>query len=191
MKNQKSLLSVDWSKLPVPVDDGAARHLMHLLLPAFPLPATDGTLVSLSGLTGRTVLYIYSLTGRPGSDLPDGWDAIPGARGCTPQSCAFRDNFAALRMAGAKQIFGLSTQDTAYQREVVERLQLPFSLLSDAELKFGQALSLPRMRVGNFTHLRRLTMIIDDGLIKHVFYPIFPPDKNASDVLAWLKANPS
>jgi peroxiredoxin len=175
--------------LPVPKDDGAARHLVGMRLPALPLAATDGSKVDLSKLVGRTVVYAYPRTGRPGQPLPTGWDAIPGARGCTPQSCSFRDHFRELQMAGADHLFGLSTQDSAYQREVVERLHLPFVILSDAGLKFARALRLPTFSVDGMELLKRLTLVIDDGAITHVLYPVFPPDKSATETLAWLNAH--
>ena len=186
---EKNLLAVDWSLLPVPEDDGAAQHLVGMRVPRISLAATDGTDVVLASLPGRTVLYIYPLTGKPGLDLPDGWDEIPGARGCTPQSCSFRDHHAELQQAGAASVFGLSTQDTGYQREAAERLHLPFALLSDAEFKFSGMLELPSFEVPGHRLLRRMALIIDDGRITQVFYPVFPPDRNASDVLAWLQEN--
>ena len=131
------------------------------------------------------------MTGRPGVALPDGWDQIPGARGCTPQTCAFRDLYADLRAAGADHVYGFSTQDRGYQREVAERLHLPFPLLSDADLAFSRATRLPVMVVEGSTLAKRLALIIDDGIVVHAFYPVFPPDRNAGDVLAWLKSNKS
>src|SRR5215472_17158129 len=148
--------------LPVPQDDGAARHLAGMRLPSLPLAATDGAKVDLARLAGRTVLYIYPRTGRPGVALPVGWDAIPGARGCTPQSCSFRDHFAELRTLGVAHLFGLSTQDTGYQREAVERLHLPFPLLSDASHALASGLGLPTFRVGDMTLLKRMVLIIED-----------------------------
>jgi peroxiredoxin len=189
MPSQPNLLEVDWSKMPAPKDDGAARHLQDLMLPKVALPATDGTSVKLSDVPGRVAVYVYPMTGKPGVALPQGWDEIPGARGCTPQSCAFRDHFGELRSAGITAVFGLSTQDTAYQQEVVSRLHLPFALLSDERLALTQALGLPTFTVSGRTLLKRLTMIIDSGRISHVFYPVFPPDRNAADVAAWLKAH--
>jgi peroxiredoxin len=189
--NQPNLLEVDWSRIPAPQDDGAARHLEGASVPDLALPATNGRAVSLARCNGRTVVYAYPRMGKPGQiALVDGWDEIPGARGCTPQSCAFRDHFRELASAGAAQVFGLSTQDTAYQVEAVERLHLPFAILSDERLAFSRALRLPTMEVANLTLLKRLAMVIDDGRISKVFYPVFPPDRNAEDVLAWLKANP-
>src|SRR5215510_16291155 len=142
--------------IPAPQDDGAARHLASLRLPSVPLAATDGSQVDLSTLTGRTVVYIYPRTGVPGQAPPDGWDAIPGARGCTPQSCSFRDHFAELKRLGVAQLYGLSTQDTVYQREAVERLHLPFAILSDAEFKLTRALSLPTFSVDGMTVIKRM-----------------------------------
>jgi peroxiredoxin len=175
--------------LPVPQDDGAARHLKGLRLPDLALAATDGAAVNLSTLKGRTVLYVYPRTGRPGVPAPAGWDAIPGARGCTPQSCSFRDHFADLKRLGVAQLFGLSTQDGAYQREAVERLHLPFAILSDAGLVLTRALRLPTFSVDGMTLLKRMAWVIDDGVISHVFYPVFPPDRSAATVVAWLRAS--
>lgn len=187
---EKDLFAVDWSRIPAPRDDGAAAHLAGMRLPAGPLPATSGEAVDLSTLTGRTVVYTYPMTGKPGVALPDGWDMIPGARGCTPQSCAFRDHFAALKSAGASHVLGLSTQDTDYQREAAERLHLPFPLLSDAGLTLTHALGLPTLTVEGRILLARSAWIVDDGRIVHVLYPVFPPDRNAADLLSWLKAHP-
>ena len=182
-----SIATPDWSSLPAPVDDGAARHLPGLRVPSSPLPATDGSTVDLSALAGRTVLYAYPRTGRPGEPNPEGWEAIPGARGCTPQTCAFRDHFAELRALGVAHLFGLSTQSTAYQRELTERLQLPFPILSDESLALTRALRLPTFTTHGMTLLKRLTLILTDGLIEHLFYPVFPPDQNAADVTEWLR----
>jgi peroxiredoxin len=176
----------DWSAIPAPKDDGATKHLMGMKLPSLSLPATDGTNVDLSTLLGRAIVYAYPRTGRPGVPNPDGWDMIPGARGCTPQSCAFRDHFAQLKSLGVNQVFGLSTQDTAYQAEAAERLHLPFPMLSDAEGALTAALTLPTFEVAGMTLLKRFTLVIDEGAITHVFYPVFPPDQNASQVVAWL-----
>ena len=174
--------------LPMPQDDGAARHLAGMRLPAIALAATDGSTVSLSSLVGRTVVYIYPRTGRPGVPAPDSWDAIPGARGCTPQSCGFRDHFAELKRLGVARLYGLSTQDTAYQREAAERLQLPFAILSDAGLKLTRALKLPTFTTSGMTLLKRMALVIDDGVIAKAFYPVFPPDKSAETVVAWIRA---
>jgi peroxiredoxin len=175
--------------LPVPVDDGAASHLTGLALPDVALSATDGTQVNLSKLRGRTVVYVYPRTGEPGKPSPDGWDAIPGARGCTPQSCGFRDHYGALKQLGVQQLYGLSTQDSAYQREAAERLHLPFAILSDADLALTRAMRLPTFTVAGMTLLKRMAWVIDDGVIIKVFYPVFPPDQNAEEVVAWLQAS--
>jgi peroxiredoxin len=175
--------------LPAPQDDGAARHLTSLKLPDIALPATDGAQVSLAALQGRSVVYIYPRTGRPGQALPTGWDAIPGARGCTPQSCSFRDHFAELKRLGVTHLFGLSTQDLDYQREAVERLHLPFAILSDADLLLTHALNLPTFGVDGMTLIKRMAFVIDDGVITHVFYPVFPPDQSAEEVVAWIQAS--
>ncbi len=175
--------------LPVPADDGATRHLTGMPIPSLALEATDGSQVDLSRFRGRTVVYAYPRTGRPGQPLPSGWDAIPGARGCTPQSCGFRDHYAELRSLGVGQVFGLSTQDTAYQREAVARLHLPFPLLSDAALQLTSALNLPTFEVEGTRLIKRLVLVIDEGVITRVFYPVFPPDQSAAEVLAWLAAS--
>ena len=175
--------------LPVPQDDGACDHLTRMKLPAITLRSTRGGTVDLAGLGGTTVIYIYPRTGRPDQESPPGWNEIPGARGCTPQSCAFRDHHEALKRAGAAQVYGLSTQDTTYQREAAERLHLPFELLSDQKLEFARALKLPIFEISGMTLIKRLTLIARAGVIEKVFYPVFPPDRNAGDVLAWLKQN--
>jgi peroxiredoxin len=174
--------------IPVPQDDGAAKHLAGTKLPDLALPATSGPAVNLSKLNGRAVVYIYPRTGVPGVDAPPGWDDIPGARGCTPQSCGFRDHFAELNALGVGHVYGVSTQDTAYQREAAERLHLPFPILSDADLKLTHALKLPTFTALGMTLLKRMALVIDDGRIVKAFYPVFPPDKNAAEVIAWLRA---
>ena len=173
--------------IPVPQDDGAARHLAGTKLPDLAFAATEGAPVNLSRLRGRTVIYIYPRTGVPGVDPPTGWDQIPGARGCTPQSCAFRDHFGELKRLGVAHLYGLSTQDTVYQREAATRLHLPFALLSDEKLALTDALKLPTFSVAGMTLLKRMTLIVDDGQIVKMFYPVFPPDKNAAEVVAWLQ----
>ncbi len=173
--------------LPQPVDDGAAAHLAGLAVPSVPLPATSGGTIDLAHVRpGRIVLYIYPMTGRPGVPLPDGWDLIPGARGCTPQTCGFRDLHQDLRALGAG-VIGLSTQETAYQREMVARLHVPFPNLSDAALRFADALQLPRFTVDGEVLLKRLTLVLRAGRIEQVFYPVFPPNESAAVVLAWLR----
>jgi peroxiredoxin len=175
--------------LPVPEDDGAADHLPGMALPSIVLPSTAGGAVSLDGLgrdRPRTVLYVYPMTGKPGAALPEGWDAIPGARGCTPESCGFRDHHADLAAAGA-DVYGLSTQSTADQAEAAERLHLPFPLLSDQDALLAQSpLQLPTFEAGGRLRYRRLTLVISAGRIEHVFYPVFPPDGHAAEVLLWL-----
>ncbi|MET0876186.1 MAG: peroxiredoxin [Tardiphaga sp.] len=189
---QTNLLEVDWTKIPAPEDDGAAAHLVGLKVPPVSLRATNDTAVVLSELKGRTVVFAYPRTGEPGKiSLVDDWDMIPGARGCTPQTCAFRDLFAELKAAGAKHVFGLSTQDNDYQTEMASRLHLPFPVLSDEKLELATALDLPTMEVADLTLIKRMALIVDDAKITHVFYPVFPPDRNAGDVLEWLKANPA
>jgi peroxiredoxin len=172
--------------LPVPEDDGAADHLHGMRLPLISLASTSGAVVDLTALPGRTVVYCYPMTGKPDRSLPAGWDEIPGARGCTPQSCSFRDHHAELRALGAS-VFGLSTQDTDYQSEAATRLHLPFALLSDADLAFARALGLPTFEVDGMVLLKRLTLVIDEGWIEKVFYPVFPPDKSAEEVVEWLE----
>jgi peroxiredoxin len=188
---QSNLLEVDWSKIPAPTDDGGAAHLKGKKIPPVSLRATNDTAVDLSALKGRTVVFAYPRTGEPGKvSLVDDWDMIPGARGCTPQTCSFRDLFAELKAAGARHVFGLSTQSNEYQAEMAARLHLPFPVLSDEKLKLTEALQLPTMEVAGLTLIKRLALIVDDGNITHVFYPVFPPDRNAGDVLDWLKENP-
>ena len=174
--------------LPIPIDDGAARHLTGASVPDITLPATAGPAVTLSKLNGVTVLYVYPRTGVPGIDAPPGWDDIPGARGCTPQSCGFRDHFAELKALGATNVYGLSSQDTAYQREAAERLHLPFALLSDVALKLKSAIGLPTFFTSGMTLYKRMALVIEDTKIVRVFYPVFPPDRNAEEVMVWLRA---
>ena len=182
-----NLTQVDWSKIPPPEDDGGTAHLSGMAVPDLLLASTDGNQINLSQLDGLTLVYAYPRTGRPDQALPDGWDMIPGARGCTPQSCAFRDHAEEIRQLGVSNLFGLSTQETGYQKEAADRMHLPFALLSDAGLRLTQAMSLPTLDVDGMTLIKRLTMILQDGVVKKVFYPVFPPDKNAGDVIAWLR----
>ena len=176
--------------LPVPVDDGAADHLRGSRVPDISLPATDGREISLAGSAARrVVVYAYPRTGRPGEGpLVEGWDRIPGARGCTPETCGYRDHHAEITALGA-EVFGLSTQDTAYQQELVERLHVPFAILSDAQLRLTKAWRLPTFEAAGQTLLRRLTVVIRDGVAEHVWYPVFPPDRHADEVLEWLRIN--
>ncbi len=176
--------------LPVPEDDGAASHLLGSQVPSVALPSTSGTSVDLAALDGVTVVYLYPMTGRPGTDLPDGWDEIPGARGCTAEACAFRDHLADLLAYGAEHVFGLSTQTTEYQREAVDRLHLPYPLLSDAGMELVQAWRLPTFTAGELTLLTRLTLVLWEGYAEKVFYPVFPPDEHPREVLEYLRARP-
>jgi peroxiredoxin len=176
--------------LPVPEDDGAADHLPGLAAPHLTLPSTSGESVTLDALgPGRTVLYVYPLTAPPDGTVPDGWDTIPGARGCTPEACDFRDHHEDLLAAGAAGVFGVSAQDTDYQREVVDRLHLPFAMLCDTELGLAAAIRLPTFRAGGMTLFKRITLVIRDGVVEHAFYPVFPPGEHAREVLAWLHAS--
>jgi peroxiredoxin len=174
------------TNLPAPMDDGAANHLVGLSLPAVTLPSTAGYYVELNKLTGITVIYCYPMTGQPDVPLPDGWDAIPGARGCTPQSCSYRDHYAELKALGA-EVYGLSTQTTEYQLEMAGRLHLPFSILSDCSLAFAQALRLPTFQVSKMTLLKRLTLICNGDKIEHVNYPVFPSNADIDKVIDYLK----
>ncbi|MEL6373475.1 MAG: peroxiredoxin [Pseudomonadota bacterium] len=190
--HQPDLNAVDWSQIPAPADDGAADHLAGMRVPPMALASTAGALVDLAALSGRSVVYAYPRTGTPEEISPvEGWDMIPGARGCTPQACGFRDHFADLHALGVTQVFGLSTQTTAYQAEMAARLHLPFPILSDEALAFTQAARLPTFEAGGMTLLRRLTMIIDAGVITRTLYPVFPPDRSAQDVMAALRDMPS
>ena len=161
-------------------------------MPSLELPTSDGGSVQLGALgSGRTVVYLYPLAGRPGVDLPEGWDSIPGARGCTTEACAFRDHFTELRAAGGQRVFGMSSQDVAYQAEVVARLRLPSPMISDESLALGDALGLPSFAAEGHVRLyARLTLLVRDGAVEHAFYPIFLPNEHAREVLAWLREHP-
>src|SRR5262245_5158354 len=174
--------------LPVPEDDGAADHLPGRRLPSLRLPATTGGEIDLAGLDedGTAVLFIYPRTGKPGEELPSGWDLIPGARGCTPQSCAFRDLHAEFAGRGV-EVVGMSAQSPEDQTEFAERVHLQFPVLSDPSLQLAAALDLPTFSVDDMTLYKRVTLLIHDGEIVKAFYPVFPPDRNAADVLAWLE----
>jgi peroxiredoxin len=175
------------ANLPVPQDDGACAHLPGKRLRDIALVSTSGQHINLRSRAGLSVIYIYPMTGRPGVALPPGWDEIPGARGCTPESCAFRDHHAEIRSLGA-EVFGLSSQPTDYQREVHDRLHLTFDLLSDESFHFADALELPTFSAAGVRLLRRVTLVSREGVIEHVFYPIFPPDRHPAEVVAYLKA---
>jgi len=174
---------------PVPVDDGAADGFVGSMIPAISLVSTEGGLYDLeAAAAGRLVVYVYPRTGRPGEPLPDGWDEIPGALGCTPQSCAFRDHlheFAKLRAA----VVGVSAQSSAEQAEFAEREHIPYPLLSDSEMQLHSRLTLPTFQADGILLYKRLTFIACRGKIEKVFYPVFPPEQNAAEVLAWLAAN--
>jgi peroxiredoxin len=175
--------------LPKPADDGAAKHLMGAPIPHISLPSTRGRIVDLGSLSApRTVIYCYPMTGVPGKPLPEGWDLIPGARGCTPQTCGFRDQYQDLKDLNA-EVFGLSTQTTEYQQEMANRLHLPFEVLSDSEFRLCNALRLPTFEVDGVRLVKRLTMIVRGGEIEHVFYPVFPPNESADQVINWLGAH--
>lgn len=174
--------------LPVPADDGACNHLTGMQLPDLALTATNGVKVQLNNIKGRLVIYCYPMTGAPEIPLPDGWDAIPGARGCTPQACSFRDHYRELQQLHTS-VFGMSTQPTAVQQQEKERIHLPFDLLSDEQLLFARALQLPLHHVEDLVLLKRVTLIAEDGVIIKYFYPVFPPDKNIDAVLAYLKGH--
>ncbi len=175
--------------LPVPEDDGAADHLIDAAVPPIALQATSGETVRLDQLDGRTVLFCYPRTGRPDQELPPGWNDIPGARGCTPEACGFRDAHAQFTDLGVR-VLALSTQPTDYQREAADRLHLPFPVLSDEALELTEALGLPTFETSGWTLLKRHTLVIDDGRVRHVFYPVFPPDAHAAEVLGWLRGQP-
>ena len=173
--------------LPVPEDDGAAGHLPGLAMPSVPLPATSGGTIDLAQAgRPRAIVYVYPMTGTPGVPLLEGWDQIPGARGCTPESMGFRDRYEELTALGA-EVFGLSSQDPPDQAEAAARLKLPFGLLSDAGLVLAERLGLPTFEAGDRPRYKRLTLVLNGGRIEHVFYPVFPPDRHAAEVLAWLQ----
>ena len=173
--------------LPVPEDDGAADHLLNAAVPPIALKTTSGDTIRLDQLDGRTVLFCYPRTGRPDEELPPGWNAIPGARGCTPEACGFRDTHQQFADLGVR-VLALSTQPSDYQREMADRLHLPFPVLSDERLELTTALGLPTFETSGWTLLKRLTLVVDGGRIEHVFYPVFPPDGHAPEVLDWLRA---
>jgi peroxiredoxin len=176
--------------LPVPIDDGGAQHLWNTQLPGIELIATNGARVDLSRLSGTLVLFCYPRTGRPGEpSLVEDWDLIPGARGCTTQACSFRDLYFDLCQAGIRHLFGLSTQTPEYQLEAVERLHLPFPLLSDEHLELTRALRLPTLDIAELVLTKRLTLVAHAGRVIHVFYPVFPPDQNAERTLSWITEN--
>jgi peroxiredoxin len=179
------------SDLPRPVNDGAADHLLNMTMPRICLRSTAGRMVELADLRApRTVIYCYPMTGVPGKPLPEGWDAIPGARGCTPQTCGFRDHHQDLLRLHA-EVFGLSTQTTEYQLEMAARLHVPFEILSDDEFRLCDELALPTFEADGMRLVKRLTLIVRSGQIEHVFYPVFPPNESADQVIRWLENHPN
>lgn len=172
--------------LPIPEDDGSTNHLRGMKLPNLALSATNGKTVNFANIKGKLVIYCYPMTGQPNVALPDGWDQIPGARGCTPQSCSFRDHYQELQALGA-EVVGLSVQSTEYQKEMADRLHLPFSVLSDANYQFQKALNMPTFEAAGMTLLKRVTLIANNGVIDAVHYPIFPSDSDPEWVMAYLK----
>jgi len=185
-QNNGTLMQLPAS-LPVPLDDGACDHLAGMAMPNLALRSTQGRMVNLAAPSGiRWIVYAYPRTGTPGATIATDWDAIPGARGCTPQSCSMRDHYHEVKTLGA-DIYGLSTQTTDYQKEMVDRLHLPFEVLSDESLKLTHALKLPTFDYNGMTLIKRLTLVVRDGKIEKVFYPVFPPDQHGAQVVAWLK----
>ena len=184
--NQKNLTNVDWSKIPAPKGEENLSHLNNYTIKQVKLKSTDDKLVELSEIKGLTIIYIYPMTGQPDKPLPDNWDNIPGARGCTPQSCSFRDNFSQLKKLNVDNIFGLSTQNNQYQKEMVIRLSLPYQVLSDEKLEFSNQLKLPIFEVEHMKLIKRITLILNNNKIIKYFYPVFPPDKNVNDVIKFL-----
>jgi peroxiredoxin len=191
MAQQSNSLMQIPANLPVPLDDGACDHLPGMQVPSLALRSTKGRMVNLAEIhndanSPRTIVYAYPRTGTPDKQVPSNWDAIPGARGCTPQSCSLRDHYKEVKGLGA-EIFGLSTQTPEYQKEMAERLHLPFEVLSDADLKFTHALNLPTFTFDDMILIKRLTLVLKGGRIEKVFYPVFPPDKHGEQIVAWLK----
>lgn len=175
--------------LPVPVDDGACRHLFGMPAPSLWLPSIAGGSRNLAEIKAPTaVIYCYPMTGTPGESLPPGWDSIPGARGCTPETCSFRDHYQEMTALGA-EVLGISTQAAQEQREMANRLHIPFEVLSDSDLALTRALNLPTFSIEEKTFIKRLTLILRRGRIAHVFYPVFPPNAHAEEVLRWLSGN--
>lgn len=172
--------------LPIPQDDGSTNHLRGMKLPNVSLNATNGKTINLGEIKGKLVIYCYPMTGQPNVDLPDGWDQIPGARGCTPQSCSFRDHYQELQALGA-EVVGLSVQTTEYQKEMVDRLHLPFLVVSDAHYKFQKALNMPTFITAGMILLKRVTLIVNNGVIEAVHYPIFPSDSDPAWIINYLK----
>ncbi|MCJ1396083.1 hypothetical protein MMC18_008971 [Xylographa bjoerkii] len=177
------------SDLPVPTDDGACDHLTNAGLPNTTLPSTGSPSnpLDVSQLHDLTIIFCYPRTGAPDEVVPTTWDAIPGARGCTPQACSFRDNLPALKEHGVKNVYGLSTQGTEYQKEVHDRVHLPYELLSDEGLGFVKAMRLPTIEWEGKQLVKRITLAVEKRKVVKYWYPVFPPDRNVLDVLDWLK----
>ncbi|KAF1835684.1 hypothetical protein BDW02DRAFT_495264, partial [Decorospora gaudefroyi] len=176
------------SNLPIPHDDGACAHLTGLKMPSVTLSVTSGDRLDVSTLSDLTIVFCYPRTGAAGETITEDWNSIPGARGCTPQACSFRDEMAELRRLGVKHVFGVSTQDTAYQKEARDRLHSPYQLLSDEHLEFVKALKLPTFGWQDKTHIARCALAIQEGTIVNVWYPVFPPGTSAREVVSWLKS---
>ncbi|GAB7364707.1 hypothetical protein MBLNU230_g5507t1 [Neophaeotheca triangularis] len=191
MASREQTTSPSWAAfptdLPVPVDDGACDHLTGLKLPSLTLKSTSDDSINLSTLPGLTILFCYPRTGGPNETVPETWNSIPGARGCTPQACSFRDNFQDFKSLGVSRVFGVSTQDTAYQREIKDRVHLPYDLLSDEGLEFVEALGLPTFEWEGRKLSKRLSMVVEEGIVRKVWYPVFPPSENARQVRQWLE----
>lgn len=174
-----------------PVDDGSTDHLPGCPMPSISLPSTDGENVDLDALgVGRTLIYVFPMTGAPDVDMPEGWDAIPGARGCSPHNCDMRNHYADLMQRGIHRVFGMSSQPLEYQEALARALRLPYPLLTDTAMLVGASLRMPTISAGDLTVYQRLALVINDGVIEHVFFPVFPPDRHAQVVLDWLAENP-
>lgn len=176
------------ANLPVPEDDGSTDHLKGMKLPNVSLNATTGVAINLSQIKDKLVIYCYPMTGQPNVPLPEGWDEIPGARGCTPQSCSYRNHYQELKLLGA-EVVGLSVQSTGYQKEMADRLHLPFPIISDEDFAFQKALNIPTFSVAGITLLKRVTLIANDGVIEAVHFPIFPSDSDPAWVMEYLKTH--
>lgn len=176
------------ANLPVPEDDGSTDHLKGMKLPNLSLNATTGVAINLSQIKDKLVIYCYPMTGQPNVPLPEGWDEIPGARGCTPQSCSYRNHYQELKLLGA-EVVGLSVQSTGYQKEMADRLHLPFPIISDEDFAFQKALNIPTFSVAGITLLKRVTLIANDGVIEAVHFPIFPSDSDPAWVMEYLKTH--
>lgn len=175
------------STLVAPEDDGSIDRLPGTRMPSILLPSTDGDSVDLGALgSGRTLIYVFPMTGSPEVDMPEGWDAIPGARGCSPHNCDMRNHYADLMQNGVSRVYGLSSQPVEYQDALTQALRLPYPLLTDEALELVSALRLPTISADDLTVYQRLALIIDNGVIEHVFFPVFPPDRHAQVVLDWL-----